>query len=131
MHVDLNFDKIRLVLKFLTKSLRRQNVFQDYYFNNALVGFSLQLVVSIYPFSTIVADVSSQLSTSQLCNMIVLTARLMVFYVTTLYHDRSDRALNGDTFWPPSQVAPYSTNDRVSLTYCFNFGNFLCTCQPS
>ena len=45
MHVDLNFDKIRLVLKFLTKSLRRQNVFQDYYFNNALVGFSLQLVV--------------------------------------------------------------------------------------
>ena len=84
MHVDLNFDKIRLVLKFLTKSLRRQNVFQDYYFNNALVGFSLQLVVSIYPFSTIVADVSSQLSTSQLCNMIVLTARLMVFFVTTL-----------------------------------------------
>ena len=45
MHVDLNFDKIRLVLKFLTKLLRRQNVFQDYYFNNALVGFSLQLVV--------------------------------------------------------------------------------------
>lgn len=37
MRVDLNFDKIRLVLKFLTKSLRRQSVFQDNYFNNAFV----------------------------------------------------------------------------------------------
>ena len=45
MHVDLNFNKIRLVLKFLTKSLRWKYVFQDYYFNNALAGFSLQLVV--------------------------------------------------------------------------------------
>ena len=31
----------------------------------------------ISPFSTIVADVSSQFSTSQRCNMIVLAARLM------------------------------------------------------
>ena len=37
MRVDLNFDKIRLVLKFLTKSLMRQSVFQDNYFNNAFV----------------------------------------------------------------------------------------------
>ena len=47
---------------------------------------------------------------AQLCNVIVL-------------------AFNVDTFWPPSQVAPHLINDRVSLT--FNFGNFLCTCQPS
>ena len=31
----------------------------------------------ISPFSTIIADVSSQFSTSQLCNMIVLAARLI------------------------------------------------------
>ena len=31
----------------------------------------------ISPFSTIVADVCSQFSTSQLCNMIVLAARFM------------------------------------------------------
>ena len=43
----------------------------------ASAGQYIRPFLWISPLSTIVADVSSQFSTSQLCNMMVLAARLM------------------------------------------------------
>ena len=51
----------------------------------------VRLFLWISPLSIIVADVSSQFSTSQLCNIIVLAARFL-------------GSLFGDTFWPPNRT---------------------------